>query len=657
MSDLETSALSALRHAATAAPRAGWRTAWPLPVLVALVFAVYWPGRGGGFVFDDFPNIVNNAAVHVTSWNPHAWLAALLSSESGPFQRPLSMASFALNHVFTGLDPVAMKLTNVLIHCVNACLVLGLLGTLLALARPDGSGRRQVWAARFTAAAWALHPINFLAVLYVVQRMESLCHTFVFAGLWLYLLGRQRQLAGQRGGWPRIVAGIVGGTALGALCKESAVLLPLYAACVELCVLGARAANGSRDRRLLVFFAIVLVMPAVVGLAWLLPKTLEPGAYANRDFTLGERLLTEGRVVLDYLRWSLFPSLRGLSLYHDDIVVSHGLWQPPATAFALAGLLALGTVAAVAKTPRPLVALGILWFLGAQLPTATIIPLELVYEHRNYFASLGICLAIGDLLLFAPRREGARRVAMLIAVLWLLMLALTTTFRSKEWSDPLRFAASEAAKNPRSPRSAYEYARLLVIATGYQADSPLMPQALDALERDRALPGSGILPHSALATLMARTGQRVPDSWWDDMVLRLRENPIGAEETSAIASITMCARDGDCAFPRQAMLAMYQAALSHGANAELMNIQADYVFNVLHDPEAALDLWRQAIALRPGETQYRVNRIKILIAIGRKDQARTEIAALRRSGFPGKTELAARELEQRMGPPNDQSTH
>ena len=386
------------------------RPAWPFLLLAIAIAAIYWPGRGGGFVFDDFPNIVQNAALHVTGWDRHAWLAAVFSSDSGLGHRPLAMATFALNHVFTGLDPVPMKLTNIAIHAFNACLVLCLLRTLLALAVPAIEARRREWAARFAAAAWALHPINLMGVLFVVQRMESLCHAFVFAGLWLYLLGRRRQLAGEPGGGWRIGIGILCGTALGALSKESAVLLPLYAACIEAFVLGFRDDRGARDRRLLAFYAIVLVLPAILGLAWLLPGLLSPGPWAGRDFTLVERLLTEGRIVLDYLRWTLFPSLRAFGLYHDDIAISRGLLQPASTAFALAGLALLVAAAFAVRRRRPLIALGVAWFLCAQLLTATIVPLELVFEHRNYFASLGVCLAVADLLLFAPRGDGARRI-------------------------------------------------------------------------------------------------------------------------------------------------------------------------------------------------------------------------------------------------------
>ena len=119
-----------------------------------------------------------------------------------------------------------------------------------------------------------------------------------------------------------------------------------------------------------------------------------------------------------------------------------------------------------------MVTLGIAWFFAAQLLTATIVPLELVFEHRNYFASLGISLVLADLLLLLPSREAARRIGILLAALWLAALALTTCLRASEWSDPLRFAASEASKHPQSPRATFAYGRTLTIASGYRHDCP-----------------------------------------------------------------------------------------------------------------------------------------------------------------------------------------
>jgi hypothetical protein len=200
-----------------------------ISALLAVVSCVYWPGLHGGYIFDDYPNIVDNTTLHVgfgSGWR--TWLAATFSSPSSDLQRPLAMLSFAFNHAMTGLDPYWMKLTNLGIHLLNTLLVYGLTNRLLSAARaPEQADRRQ-WTALWIAAAWALNPINLMAVLFVVQRMESLCHLFVFSGLWAYLVGRERLLAQDRG-WTLLLAGLVVGTLLGLLSKESSVLLPLYA--------------------------------------------------------------------------------------------------------------------------------------------------------------------------------------------------------------------------------------------------------------------------------------------------------------------------------------------------------------------------------------------------------------------------------------------
>lgn len=518
---------------------------------------------------------------------------------------------------------------------------------LVALAAP-GAGHAGEWAARFAAAAWALHPINLMAVLFVVQRMESLGHLFVFAGLLLYVDVRNRQLA-RGGGWTRLALVLAGCTLLGVMAKESAAMLPLYAFCLEVCLFGFRGRDGRRDARFVAFYGALLVFPAMAAVAWLLPGALSPEAFAHRDFTLAERLLTEPRVVLDYLRWTLLPDLSQLSLYHDDYLPSRGLYDPPATLAGLVGIPLLLAAALWLRSRRPLWSLGLLWFLGAQLPTATFLPLELVFEHRNYFASLGICLLAADMLLLSPRREAPRRIGALLALFALASLAATTHLRAREWSDELRFATTEAAKHPGSPRATYDQARLLVILTGYDPDSPLMPRTWRALEQARNAPRSGILAHSASLLLAARSGVPADPDWWRQIHARLRQGPIGAQEISALGSLTFCARDGSCRFPRDAMLASFLAALEHGPEPSLLALYGDYALNVLHDHRLALRLWREAVALRPGEPQYRANVVKLLIALGQYAPAREEIHRIRRTGRLGQNEALARQLEVRLG--------
>jgi hypothetical protein len=615
-------------------------------LLVAAVFWAYVPGLDGGFVFDDLPNIVHNTELHVRSLDPDEWLTAIFSSPSSRLQRPLAMASFALNHYFTGLDPRPMKWTNICIHATNALLVLGLVLALLrAVPGEQWSERRRLWCALFVAAVWALQPINLMAVLFVVQRMESLCHLFVFAGLWLYVSGRARQLQGLPGGWARLLAGLAGGTGLGLLAKESALLLPLYAGALELFVFRFGSAQARDRLRLQLLFLFVLVLPALAALLLLLPAAFGTGAFANREFTAYERLLTELRVVLDYLHWSVLPDLDKLGLYHDDFAISRGWLSPPSTLGAALVLAAVAASAWLLRRRRPLTALGIAWFFCAQALTATIIPLELMFEHRNYFASLGIALALGDLLLLGARSTTSARLRAGAAVALLLLYATQTHLRASEWDHPVRFVSTEVAKHPRSPRATYELARMLVVLSNYRTDSPYLKPAMDAIEAARRAPGASLLPAQAALIVAARSGQPLRDEWWEDFIHRLKTQPFGPQAAAALASMVDCANEGMCRFPPGRMLEAFDAALSHGEYPELFNLYGSYALRSLGDVPLALRAWREAVRTQPSEPQYHINLAKLLIVLRRDDEAMAEIQALRAIGRIGQYESLARNLE------------
>jgi hypothetical protein len=621
-------------------------------LLILVVALVYLPGRRGGFAFDDFPNIVDNAAVHVESLAPADWLAAAASSPARSLPRPLAMLSFAANHYLSGGDSTALKLTNIAIHLVNVLLVFLLSRRLFVLA---GASERAGpaapgWIGLGVAAAWGLHPINLMPVLLIVQRMESLAHVFVFAGLIAYLAGRERQRRGERG------AGLLGLALVlcpfvGALAKESAALLPLYCFLAEACLFRFETVPGRRDRRLVLAHVLLVLLPALVAFAWLLPRSLAPGAFASRNFDLVERLMTEPRVVLDYLRWIVLPDLRLLSLYHDDYLVSRGLLQPAST---LPALLALPLCVAAAwwlRARRPLTALGVLWFFAAQLLTATIVPLELVFEHRNYFASLGVLLALADLLLLVPSTAKARRLCAVAGASAIVVLGTLTALRVREWSDPVAFAFAEAQKHPDSPRAVYYVGWVLTAASKYQPDSPFVQPALDAFERARRLPDANVLPDSGSLLLAARTGRPLDPAWWRHMQERLRRGPIGPQDTSALAVLVDCEIKRLCHFPSEDMLSTFGAAMSRGAHPEVYNIYGNYAWNIARDRELGLRLWQEAMRIQPAEAQYRVSVIRALTVLGRRDEARREIQVLRKMGRLGAYAAKADRLEAALGPP------
>src|SRR5690348_6776422 len=186
-----------------------------------------------------------------------------------------------------------------------------------------------------------------------------------------------------------------------------------------------------------------------------------------------------------------------LSLYHDEIRISTGLLTPWTTLGAFLLLAALIGVAIWLRNRRPLVSLGIGWFFAAQLLTATIIPLELVYEQRMYFASIGVLLAAGALLLGLRWKIALPILRGFLVAVVLLWFATATNLRAREWSNPLGLAVTEADRHPESPRAVYEAGRLLLIASNYGPGKAL-DNAWKYLRQTAAIPGSSALADQAM---------------------------------------------------------------------------------------------------------------------------------------------------------------
>jgi hypothetical protein len=359
-------------------------------LLALLTFAVFYPGLGGSFLFDDFPNIISNPRIQAETLDLDSLGRAAAAYEPGAYGRPLATMSFALDYYLGGgYDASQFKLTGVLVHVANALLVLLLANALLR----SGGVARPALPAFAIALAWAAHPLQVSSVLYIVQRMETLATTFVLAALWAYLQGRMRQIEG-RGGIAWIAASLAR-AAIGMLSKEIAVLFPLYTLGLELTLLRFAAANPATARRWRLAYVAGVVAGALAFLLLILPIYLDPASYSFRDFGLVERLLTQLRVLPMYLGWILMPLPGQLAFYYDDYVASQGLLSPITTLLGGLLLAALLASAVALRTRLPFYSLGLLWFFAAHFLTSNVVPFELVFEHRNYFATLGIIRA-GD---------------------------------------------------------------------------------------------------------------------------------------------------------------------------------------------------------------------------------------------------------------------
>jgi hypothetical protein len=593
---------------------------------------VYLPGVDGGWLFDDFPNIVDNPRIQLHRLGFSEILSAALSSPSSEFKRPLASLSFAINTLFTGLDPRAMKATNVVLHLLNGMVMFLLIRLTLAGARRPVERRDGLHAA-VIVAMWLVLPINLTAVLYVVQRMESLANLFVLLALWGYVAGRRRMLRDGRG-FGTVLGSLVLGTFVGVLAKETAILIPLYAAVTELVLFRGAPGEARIDRRMTILFLLILVTPGIVGVARLAPILADPATWATRPFTLPVRLLSELRVVVDYVAWTFVPGPSSLSFYHDDFVPSSGWLTPWTTLGSAVLLLSMLGIAWHQRKSRPLVTLGIAWFFSCHLLTATIIPLELIYEHRNYFASLGLLLAAVPAALGCadPQRPGApfaiRPAEVIIAVALAYWVSLTA-YTAARWRDPLTLSEELALRNPTSPRAQYELGRAYVIASRYDPDSPYRAAVYRVLERAAALPHSSTLPEQALIFFNAKMGLEATPSWWSSMTNKLAQRIPTIEDESALISLTTCAMQDQCLISADRLDTAFSAALNHPApHARLLGAYADFAWKMKGDKKAAYEAARQAVTAEPRESVYRSNLVRLAIANGDRPTAEEQLREL-----------------------------
>lgn len=628
-----------------------------ISLLLMVTVVIYWPGLRGAWLFDDYPNIVDNHGVQPSSASLSSLVGAALSSPASDFKRPLSSLSFAANYLLTGLDPYWMKFTNLIIHLLNGLAAFVLIRQLLVATtrtKPSPNQDNQAAiAAAFVAGGWLLLPINLTSVLYVVQRMESLANLFVLTGLIGYVAGRRLMLDGRRyrTGVILSTASLVIPTAIGLMAKETAVMLPLYAASVEWIVFRFRQVTGQYDRWIVGCFLILLALPLVVGLTWILPGLLKPSSWGTRDFTLETRLLSEARIIPSYILWAILPTPKALSFYHDNFSISTGLFSPWTTSLGLFSLLVLGALSIGLRRRQPIIALGLQFFLSCHLLTGTVLPLELIYEHRNYFASLGLMLVVVPILCATtPHLDKSLTLARHTTLgMLLLFWGGLTAITAQAWSTPLRLAEELAARAPDSPRAQYELGRTYVIYSHYDPSSAFTKLAYAPLEKAAALPGSSILPEQALIFMNSRMQVPLKDSWWDSMTAKLRKHPLGVQDESSLGALVQCARVGQCELPKDRMTAAFLAALTHRpASARLLATYADYAWNVLQDHSLGMQMAQEAAATSPDEPAYLITLAKMLLAEGRKAEAQRILLALERLNFGGRLDSSIADIRAHL---------
>lgn len=395
-----------------------------LLLLAAAVFLAYLPALGSGFLnWDDPDTVVGNAAVTggfgglVDIWGGRIFSTWL----------PVYFSSLWLDHAIYGDAATGYHVTNLILHLLNALLV-------LAIVRRLTKRDAVAWGAAFL---FALHPAAIQSVAWISERKGLLA--FLFAGLSLLWFLKAAEADGGRR-WIRHGAGAAF-LVVALLAKGSALALPLILLAYVVALRWPER-RGRWTADLAPYFAVAAVLAVVhLGIA-----REEGTAVAGAGPGLGALLVADLRVLGGYLRL-LFLPFGGQSAIHDIPV--GGFDGSAALGLLVIALFGAGLVLAWRRNRTLFFALAA--ELLALAPFNNLFPRTTVLfaERYLYLSLLGAAMAIALLVAAAARRGPPAAVPAALAAAVVLLGGFAVA-RARTWSDPVTLFTDAAEKAPGS---------------------------------------------------------------------------------------------------------------------------------------------------------------------------------------------------------------
>ena len=164
---------------------------------------------------------------------------------------------------------------------------------------------------------------------------------------------------------------------------------------------------------------------------------------------------------------------------HDDFPITSSL--DPVTLALLALLLAMAAAIWLLRERAPVVAFGLAWFFIGHLIESTVIPLEPMFEHRNYMALAGILLPV--IYHVATYRE--HKLAYAGLSLFMLVFMLATSSRVLEWSSDELMHTQAVMDHPGSTRARTNMANMLSTQNRFQEAMAQLEAAEQVDPKDR----------------------------------------------------------------------------------------------------------------------------------------------------------------------------
>jgi len=397
-----------------------------------------------GWVYDDPPQIPQNGDLQ---WGRlgyllthHSW-ASLAGSEAR-FYRPLLSLWFLVNKTLFGLNPHGFHLTTVVVHVAATALAFLIAWKVL----------KDVEAAFFSAAVFALHPLQAEAVSWISAVNDPLAAALCFASFLSYRKARGSKT--DAGLWWSVSAFSF---FLALLAKEVSIVLSAIVL-IDLAVQPRQGAEGkirNPEAKARNKFALAISIYGSVAIVWLVWRghVLGQAAASHPFASWGTVLLTAPKIVLFNLYRVILPI--GLSP-HYDVGVIERVGTEFLVTLSILGLVSwLGVLAA--RRQRELW-IAYAWLVLPLLPSLNLRWMnqdDFVHDRYMYMSMLGVGLLVGFAYSWIRQRWPNAGLVRISASALVLIFAFASAIQSQYWANDL-FLFSRAVK--QAPRN--EWAQL-----------------------------------------------------------------------------------------------------------------------------------------------------------------------------------------------------
>ncbi len=612
------------------------RELFRISLLSAACVVGFGPTIGHPFLYDDHLYVVTNPQTADLGEALASFGTAYPANapELGLY-RPVTVASYALNALATGVDPAAFHALNALLHILATLALYGLARRLL-------EGRT---APAFAAALlFALHAVHTEAVTWIVGRAEVLATLFA-------LLALRAHVAWRESSRPLHLATVSAAAAAALFSKETAVALGPIVFAFDAIVRREGLFRNLRKR--LPSYAVLTIVLAI----YLVARTAALGRLApTADQQVGHGMSglaiagVVARIAATYVRLLLVP----VNLQVDYALGATEMPGALDVGLSVALIAALAVLFVSLRRVSPAAAFGGAFAVLALGPVSQIVPMgAFIAERFLYLSSAGAALVLGiaGARLAASGRE-RRAFVLALVPLWLLVLTLV---RNRDWADEEAFWTAAIRSNPRSYRShvnlgnhyrerkQYSAAESTFRAAALLAEKPVealsnlgevltlsgkAEEAIEAFRRaSEADPGSNAAA-SNLGNALARAGRLADAERTFRQIVSKDPSDAAAKRDLALVLVDLGRAD-------EAVLLLEALAAASPDDARLRFDLAE-ALRAASRLEEAVGAYARALELEPGHVPARLNRAASLLFLERVDEARLEYeAALRVSpGLP-----------------------